>query len=152
MTTGPSYKTSHQIPDKRYCSDYFQPITTTGQLLEAHAHNRSRHTARHAFDYFAYTVSNGGAIAWGQRPSQEIRFVHGLEDARNVFRTFENSSNYVDLHAWRFVPASFELLFLELARLGETDLRVERITPAADCEFFAWLRRGGKGVCRSFIS
>jgi len=133
------------IPDKRYCFDYFQPLTTTGQLLEAHAHQRSQHTPRLAFDYFAYSVSNGGAIAWGQHPAQEIRFVHGLEDARRLFQTINNrSKNYEDLHAWRFVPASFELLLLELARLGETDWRLERITPRADCEFFAWLRRGGK--------
>jgi hypothetical protein len=32
---------------------------------------------------------------------------------------------------------------LELARLGQTDWRVERITPPDDCEFFVWLRRGG---------
>ena len=30
--------------------------------------------------------------------------------------------------------------------LGETDLRVERTTPAQGCEFLCWLRRGGKTV------
>jgi hypothetical protein len=132
------------IPDKRYCFDYFQPLTTTGQLLEAHAQHRSRHTARLAFDQVAYAVANGGMIGWGQHPLQDIRFAHGLDDASYQFRTFENNQKYADLHAWRFVPASFELLLLELARLGETDWRVERITPTEGCEFFAWLRRGGK--------
>lgn len=137
------------IPDKRYCFDYFQPLTTTGQLLEAHAHRRSRHTPRLAFDYFAYTVSNGNAIAWAQHPSQEVRFVYGLEGAGRLFRTIDSDPDYVDLHAWRFVPSSFELLMLELARLGETDWRVERITPTEGCEFHVWLRRGGGAFAAS---
>ncbi|WP_146101520.1 class I SAM-dependent methyltransferase [Rhodopila globiformis] len=130
------------IPDKRYCFDYFQPLTTTGQLLEAHTSHRSRHTARLAFDHFAYAVANGGTIAWGQHPSQGIHLVHGLQDANHLFRTWESNSDYTDIHAWRFVPSSFELLMLELARLGETDWRVERIMPTRGCEFFAWLCRG----------
>ncbi|HME27298.1 MAG TPA: methyltransferase domain-containing protein [Acetobacteraceae bacterium] len=132
------------IPDKRYCFDYFQPLTTTGQLLEAHADRRSRHAWRLAFDNFAYAVEDGGSIGWGQHPCQGIRFRHELEAARDHSATFVDSADYQDLHAWRFVPPSFELLLLELARLGETDWRAERVTPTQGCEFFAWLRRGGR--------
>jgi SAM-dependent methyltransferase len=131
------------IPDKRYCFDYFQQLTTTGQLLDAHAERRSRHTSSLAFDHFAYQVEDGGAAAWSPRPSQGICFVNKLETARDYFSTFKDSSDYLDLHAWHFVPSSFELLLLELARLEMTDWRVESITPAEGCEFFAWLRRGG---------
>jgi SAM-dependent methyltransferase len=131
------------IPDKRYCFDYFQQLTTTGQLLDAHAERRSRHTSSLAFDHFAYQVEDGGTAAWSPRPSQGICFVNKLETARDYFSTFKDSSDYLDLHAWHFVPSSFELLLLELARLEMTDWRVESITPAEGCEFFAWLRRGG---------
>ncbi len=131
------------IPDKRYCFDYFQPLTTTGQLLAAHAEQRSRHTRRVAFDHVAYAVNNGGVGAWGQQPTQELRFFHTVEEARKLFDLIEKREDYVDLHAWRFTPASFELLLLELARLGETNWCVDRVTPANGCEFFAWLRRGG---------
>jgi hypothetical protein len=132
------------IPDKRYCFDYFQPLTTTGQLLDAHASLRSRHTRRLAFDHFAYAVEDGGLVAWWQRPTQGLRLTNSLESARARFAAFADSSDYQDLHAWRFVPPSFELLLLELARLGETDWRVDRITEAIGCEFFVWLKRGGE--------
>jgi hypothetical protein len=138
------------VPDKRYCFDYFQPLTTTGQLLEAHAERRSRHTRRLGFDYVAYVVRSGGSGAWGQHSLRELSFVHSIEEARNLFDSLGANGEYVDLHAWRFIPASFELLLLELARLGETDWRVERIGPAKDCEFFAWLRRGGRAFAASF--
>lgn len=137
------------IPDKRYCFDYFQPLTTTGQVLVAHAEARSRHTGRLVFDHFAYAVKDGGVGAWGQHPSRGLRFFHTIEEARSLFASVEASNEYVDVHAWRFVPASFELLLLELGRLGETDWRVDRATPAAGCEFFAWLRRGGKAAAAS---
>lgn len=131
------------VSDKRYCFDYFQPLTTTGQVIDAHADRRSRHSRRLAFDYVAYAVENGGVGAWGQTPSQGLRLMHSIEQARDIFTSIEVAGEYVDLHAWRFTPASFELMLLELARLGETDWRVERTTAAEGCEFFAWLRRGG---------
>ena len=131
------------IPDKRHCFDYFQQITTTGQVLDAHLNNRSRHTGALAFDHFAYAVTDGGAESWGQRPSQGLRLIHWLEDSRQKYREFEDSTIYRDMHAWHFVPPSFELLLLELARLGETDWQVEHASPTTGWEFFVWLRRGG---------
>ena len=134
------------IPDKRYCFDYFRPLTTTGQVLAAHLEGRSRHAPALAFDYAAYCAENGGNIAWGQLPPNGLRLVNLLETAREFSQIVRNSEDYVDLHAWCFVPASFELILFELAILGETDLRVERITPAEGCEFLCWLVRGGKAV------
>jgi SAM-dependent methyltransferase len=134
------------IPDKRYCFDFFQPVTTTGQVLAAHAQRRSRHSPRLGFDYHAYTVAAGENIAWGQHPLNGLRFVHHLTEARDIFQTIESRPDYVDLHAWRFTPSSFELLLLELAWLGILDWRAERITPSGGCEFYAWLQFGGKAV------
>jgi O-antigen biosynthesis protein len=134
------------IPDKRYCFDYFRPLSTTGQVLAAHLDGRSRHSVERAFDYAAYSTVNGQAISWGQHPAKELRLVNSLEMARGFASNISNGSDYVDIHAWCFVPASFELILLELAILGEIDLRVERITPADGCEFLCWLRRGGKAA------
>jgi SAM-dependent methyltransferase len=139
------------IPDKRYCFDYFQPLSTTGQVLAAHAENRSRHTSRMAFDHVAYAVRNAGVGAWSQHPVRELSFFHSIESAQKLFASThtKEGEDYVDLHNWRFTPASFELVMLELAQLAETDWRVERITRANGCEFFAWLRRGGAAAARS---
>ena len=134
------------VPDKRYCFDYFQPLTTTGQLLEAHAERRTRHTQRIAFDHVAYAALDRDIGAWGQHPLSALQFAHPIEQARDLFNALEKQQSYTDVHAWRFTPASFELLLLELARLDRTDWRIERTTEAVGCEFYAWLRRGGKAV------
>ena len=130
------------VPDKRYCFDYFQPVTTTGHVLDAHFHQRGRHTGERAFDHFAYAITDGGAESWGMRPSQGLRLIHGLDTALQSYEMFENSSSYQDLHAWHFLPSSFELLLLELGRLGIVDWKIEKIVANSGWEFFAWLRRG----------
>jgi glycosyltransferase involved in cell wall biosynthesis/SAM-dependent methyltransferase len=134
------------IPDKRYCFDYFRPLATTGQILACHRKTRSRHVSQLAFDYAAYSAQNGGSIAWGQHPVQELCLVNSLEAAQRFTQTVADSEEYVDMHAWCFVPASFELILFELAILHETDLRVEEITATDGCEFLCWLRHGGKAA------
>jgi hypothetical protein len=136
------------VPDKRYCFDYFRPLTTTGSVLQAHAARRSRHARSLVFDHMAYVVRNEGNGAWGQAPVGRLEFIHSLEQAAQTFAVARESddSDYLDVHAWQFTPASFELLLLELARLGETDWLVERITPPTGCEFYVWLRRGGRAA------
>jgi len=136
------------VPDKRYCFDYFRPLTTTGDVLEAHTARRSRHTRRTVFNHRAYVVKNAGSGAWGQGPVQELAFFHSVDEAMHAFaNTGEGpDSPYIDSHAWQFTPASFELMLLELARIGETERLVDRITPTVGCEFYAWLRRGGRAA------
>lgn len=48
------------IPDKRYCFDYFQTVTTTGQVLAAWTERRVRHDRWFGFDYAAYAANNRG--------------------------------------------------------------------------------------------
>jgi hypothetical protein len=94
----------------------------------------------------AYFVVNDGLIAWEQKPIQGLRLFYPLHCARDLAEVIETRSEYIDIHAWRFTPASFELLLLELAWLGETDWRIERVSDPIGCEFHAWLRRGGKAA------
>jgi predicted SAM-dependent methyltransferase len=134
------------VPDKRYCFDYFRPVTTTGQVLYAHASRRSRHTRRIIFDEVAYAVNNNSAGAWGQEPVRALEFLYTIERAMEEFSksSEDPSSPYIDKHAWQFTSASFQLIMFELARLGETDWQIQHISPSTGCEFHVWLCRGGK--------
>jgi SAM-dependent methyltransferase len=133
------------VPDKRFCFDYFRPLATTGDVLASHVLRRSRHTKQSIFNHCAYAVLVNGTIAWSQHSVENFAFYDSLESAYSTFLTCgeDDASPYVDVHAWQFTPASFELLLLELARLKFTDWRVDWIGPASGCEFHVWLRRGG---------
>jgi SAM-dependent methyltransferase len=132
------------VPDKRFCFDYFKPITSTGELLAANGDKTTRHSKKTAFDFFAYGVRNGGQHAWGQHPPTKFTFLTSLADAKAAFdrHNESNEAPYLDFHAWHFTPASFELVILELGILDVIDFHVaERFAPEG-CEFIAILRRG----------
>ncbi len=133
------------IPDKRYCFDFFKPLSTSGALLAAHASRATRHSPRSLFDHLAYSVTSRGEIAWGRGPVADVALAHPLDEAQRMFGEQLASSPadpYVDCHAWHFTPGSFALALLELAALDAIDFRLEATFLPAGCEFYATLRRG----------
>jgi hypothetical protein len=129
------------LPDKRVCFDFFRPLSTTGDVLAAHRERRSRHSSKTLWDHFAYTATKNGAPGWGRADQTPPVLIHSLADTASWAQKY-TSDEYMDAHAWTFVPASFRLILLELAYLGLTDWQVERTRPAEYTEFYVWLRRG----------
>jgi len=134
------------IPDKRYCFDFFKPLTLTGSVLSANRNGAKRHSNRTAFDYIAYSCLRDGAINWDERQLGELSFAHDLNQAFASFTALSANpdSEYVDFHAWHFVPASFMLMMEELRLLGETTFEVAQTFESAGCEFYISLRKSGR--------
>jgi SAM-dependent methyltransferase len=132
------------VPDKRRSFDFFKPLSTTGDVLEAHERQAERHSRKTRFDDAAYSVSSRGEICWGARPADELTFFSTLEQAKAIFETpgVGREDPYVDCHGWRFTPSSFALALLELRALGEIGLTAE-VEAAPGCEFLAFLRAEG---------
>jgi SAM-dependent methyltransferase len=132
------------LPDKRYCFDCFRPATTTGDVLEAHAAQRTRHSFRTAWGHAAYAVSADGQLGWGPWRVGRPKFVNSFEVSARLAAGFQSdpSLSYTDYHAWQFTPAVFELVMLELGQLGLIDWRIYQITETENFEFFVFLRRG----------
>ncbi len=130
------------IPDKRHCFDFFRPLTSTGDLLEAHATGRSRHTRRVAFDALAYATQRSGSIAWDASQTGNLELAHDFAAATSVLELFrDDGTDYHDFHHWTFVPSSFELVITELRAMGLLQLDVARTFPGAGCEFYIALRK-----------
>jgi hypothetical protein len=146
----PAGAISFAVPDKRYCFDFFKPITTTGDLLAAHAAAKlptgGIHSRRSAWNHLAYSVTVDNAIAWGQHPVSTPRFIHNFQDAEQAMAAWrdDGSQPYADYHAWQFTPSSFALIILELGMIGAIDWHIAEQTEAEGCEFFALLRRGAE--------
>jgi SAM-dependent methyltransferase len=140
----PSGVVSLVIPDKRFCFDFFKPISTTGELLVAHGERATRHARKALFDDVAYSVTSEGVICWGHRPVTDLAFFHSLADAKLRLETYGSNANdpYVDLHTWHFSPSSFQLAMLELAALEAIDFTIVRRFPTDGCEFYVTLGRG----------
>ena len=137
----PSGRIVLAIPDKRVCFDFFRPLTTTGDLLASHRERRAKHMPKVLWDYFAYQVTKHGAPGWGRTDQAAAAFTYTLEQALASIRKYDAGA-FIDAHSSTFVPASFALIMLELARLGLTDWQIERSEIAEHTEFYVWMRRG----------
>jgi SAM-dependent methyltransferase len=130
------------VPDKRFCFDYFKPISLTGDVLEAHHARRVRHSGKTAFNGAAYGVKSGGRIAWERGTTEPLSFVFDLSRAYEAFNAENDPSTpYRDRHGWYFTPASFRLIRLELAAVGLISFEEIGFFPTEGCEFFVTLQQ-----------
>lgn len=132
------------LPDKRFCFDYFRPLTLAPAWIEAFEHKSTRHSRRTVLEFAAYMTSNADQYAWGQLDKMEVRLRGEIEPAkRNADAAGQlDFEAYVDCHAWCFTPSSFELLLLELGTLGLIGFRIAKLFPTEGCEFIVSLRKG----------
>jgi SAM-dependent methyltransferase len=135
---------SFAVPDKRFCFDFFRPLTVAPAWIEAFEREATRHSRRAILENCAYNMNNGDQIAWGQEAVvMTPRLTSEFAPAKTTADSAGMSGNdpYFDCHAWCFTPSSFELLFLELGALGFVDFRIEKILPTIGCEFFVTIRK-----------
>jgi SAM-dependent methyltransferase len=141
----PDGRLSLAIPDKRYCFDVFQTLSTTGHVLAARGANRTNPAT--AFDFVANFSRRGGHDTWGSDDCSEPCFVNDLARAKELFERVSKSNEYVDVHVWRFVPSSFRLIVSDLNALGETSLREFSFAAPGGFEFFTTMSKDAVG-CR----
>lgn len=134
------------VPDKRYCFDYFQPITDTAKIIGDHL----RGAQRHSFEAFYRNSMNvlvdyqgTQTIHWA--PTAHIsglKFMEGdPESAFGKSRANATAAEYVDSHEYYFTPSTFMAIFFELSYLGLTNFAFETLTRSRRCEFLAILRK-----------
>jgi SAM-dependent methyltransferase len=132
------------IPDRRYTFDYFRPVSTTGQVLQAFVDGRRRHGVGALYDQAAYSATRSGAAVWGpgwQGPFGIAGVAHaGYENALGA-----DPSVYRDCHAWVFTASSFRLIMQELRELGLVALGETFFHDCIGCEFLMVLQRGARG-------
>jgi SAM-dependent methyltransferase len=123
------------VPDKRCCFDVLRPVSTVGQVLQAHLDGRVRPAPGVIFDDVAYARRRGGRVGWGLGEQQPLEEVRSLAESWEVFERARDSDTYHDVHCWVFVPSSFRLIMNTLADCGLTKLRESKFELGAG-EFY----------------
>jgi hypothetical protein len=124
------------IPDKRYCFDYFCPITTTGELIDAYIQKRKRPSAGKVFDHFSSAALRNKKIAWDVNEVGSLDLVHKFNEAAQAMNQAMESDSYIDVHSWRFTPKSFNHLIKDLVELGLISLDIVASFQTEGCEFY----------------
>jgi hypothetical protein len=128
------------IPDKRYCFDYFNSLSSTGMLLDAFEQKRTRPSAGQVFDHFANASKCNDSIAWSKnQPGGADSLIHSFSEAYTHYKRSIETNEYIDVHCWRFTPESFSLILSDLALLGVLNLEIKAQFPTSGCEFYVSL-------------
>jgi len=127
------------IPDKRYCFDHFRPVTTTGAVLDAYVRRQARPSPGNVFDEASTAVRREGDIGWMPGDTRTFSFVHPPEEAPTRWRRAVDTTEYMDVHLWQFVPESFRLLVHDLRTLGLIGLGVRQAFDTTGHEFHVTL-------------
>lgn len=130
------------VPDTRCCFDCLGPLTTTGQVLDAHLQGRTRPTPGQVFDHHAGAVVRNDSLAWPLGTDAPPRLIHGMAEAIDFMRRAADTDEYIDVHLWRFVPESFRLVVQDLRDLGLIPFVIKRDWPTAGHEFHVTLGTG----------
>lgn len=131
------------VPDKRYCFDYFRPLTGISKIIDSHLLKYSMHSIGSIIDYKLNVVSKSGQIAWDSNSiGNDFNFLFGADHASN-YLIKNGTRTYTDVHAWCFTPNSFRLLIQDLNTLNLISLKEIDFYPTQGCEFFITLGKSG---------
>ena len=142
------------VPDKRYCFDFFRPLTLAPAWIEAFERGSTRHSRRNLLEYFSYHAYNGKRFVWDQYDAVDLHLPGELAWGKTSADAAGTSGldPYVDCHAWCFTPSSFSLLILELNHLELIGFRVDRLFQTTGCEFIATLRKSREKIAAQIQS
>lgn len=116
------------VPDKRFCFDHFNPYSSVGDVLQAFAEKRTRHTLASVVNLIAGRTHNCPGRHWSgdhADPDYLTDYPDRVSAALEIFDAAKGG--YIDCHAWRFKPDSLAEICDVLFRLGQMRLRVVEI-------------------------
>ncbi|MGB5864232.1 MAG: hypothetical protein WBG95_08005 [Sulfitobacter sp.] len=132
------------VPDKRYCFDYFSPVSSLGDVIEASFEKRERHSLAAIINMNGASTHNDPVRHWADDHFDEGYHANTSQRALAAISLFETSKgDYIDCHAWRFTPDSFAHICSNLYQMKKTRLRLEAVgdTRVNTLEFSAIFRR-----------
>lgn len=130
------------VPDHRYCFDVFRPASTPGEIIQAYLEKRCRHSLAAVWDHCSMIVQKGGVSTWKKNHRGAYQLIHpDLRHAQMLLEHAQKTEEYIDVHNWRFTPASFRLIVHDIRVLGYTNLRMKTFFPTQGCEFVVQLQK-----------
>jgi SAM-dependent methyltransferase len=118
------------VPDRRFTFDILRPVSTLGEVVEAHLLGYRRPSIRQVFDSYALTRPNGVGEAWATDQTAVLKPVPSkLLSTFETVKAMVADGRYVDSHCWVFTPASFLDTVEAMLALGWFGYRIEAFFP-----------------------
>lgn len=126
------------LPDHRYSFDFFRPISSRGQFIQAHSEKRKVHPPSVHYDLESTRVTANGNETWNIGDKIDPKLSGSIFQGIERFNKAAISGVYEDTHGWVYTPTSFELNIFEWRNLGITGWKC-KIERAPGVEFYFWL-------------
>ncbi|MBI1424631.1 MAG: methyltransferase domain-containing protein [Gammaproteobacteria bacterium] len=134
------------VPDKRFCFDYYRPITGISRIIDSYYQKLSIHSPGSMVEFYLNAVTNSGIGAWSNSAAKKMKFTHSVDEAKQRLELVTADGKYHDVHAWCFVPHSFRLIIHDLNSLGLISLKEVSFSSTVGCEFYITLGKKGSGA------
>ena len=96
------------IPDMRYCFDYWQTPSSIAEVIGAHIEKRKRLLPSTMLQTDLFSGHNNEFQYWNNQPGTNPMLSLTLDKIRNNMKSASKLlDEYVDGHAWRFIPETF---------------------------------------------
>jgi SAM-dependent methyltransferase len=136
------------IPDHRYCFDHFMTPSTITDVVAAHLHKRTGHTAESLLESRLLMTHNDPIEHWNGNHGDPLVNPHfpgsdRIDRIKIAIDSFYENNEYIkNEHAWYFTPDSFMSIVNDLIALNLINIEVERIYPTMknSGEFWVILR------------
>lgn len=131
------------VPDKRFTFDRARPVSTAGQVVEAHLLPQIFHGPAAFIDTHLYSVRDrGDGMVWDSATNIDLNLAEcSWASVRHTIDQVTSTAHYQDIHRWVFTPHSLQLLLSDLHHLGFTNMSLHSMRPTDSFEFFATLTR-----------
>jgi len=136
------------IPDHRYCFDHFMTPSTITDVVAAHLHKRTGHTAESLLESRLLMTHNDPIEHWKGNHGNKLVNPHfpgsdRIDRIKIAIDSFYENKEYIkNEHAWYFTPDTFLSIMNDLIALELVNLEVERLFPTMknSGEFWVILR------------
>jgi predicted SAM-dependent methyltransferase len=81
------------IPDKRYCFDYYRPITGLARVIDSHHRQDKIHSPGTVAENYLNVVLRNGQIAWEAGTEGPLSLIHTLDGAINGIRSVARTNS-----------------------------------------------------------
>lgn len=136
------------VPDMRYSFDCFRPVSTPGNMIDAHLAGRELHLGA-LFDHHTYFCLNNGQMAWGPNDPNSLEFIHSSGMSRAPLDRVLATAEYEDAHEWVFTPESFRFIVSELREAKFINFGIEFFHTTLGFEFLVLLTQNAARDDRS---
>jgi SAM-dependent methyltransferase len=129
------------VPDKRYCFDRHQNVSTIADVMQAWNDARKAHALKSVIEHRAIATHNDPIRHWTK---EDYKVIDPATVAEAIVEHNDANGKYIDVHAWYFTPDSFIEIMNVLHSTSFTSFSIEALyrTRYASNEFWVILNKG----------